>query len=437
MKNKITDVKYALDSLSVYRNLLKDMVINKLNTLLKCILEDNIELSTLINNYNDFYFSLINANSVNTFKSYIIKAIIFDENAFSRSSEVKSFDEINSSLKKAAYQDFICLQKIAEISAEDIKAYLKQGHPEWNFERDIIEDLPSWNFSECSVDYPIFEKFKEAESWSACVSDLADFYRKNGIGIFAKYKGFVWEDQGGAGSLKGIESPDPVRLSDLIEYNAEREVVIENTLNFLKGYAANNILLYGDRGTGKSSTVKALLNEYSSHGLRVIELPRTFISDFNKIIRLIKNRPQKFIIFIDDLAFEDSEISYTSLKAILEGGLENRPKNVVIYATSNRRHLIKERFSDLQGDTREEIHESDTIQEKLSLSDRFGITVTFMSPDQNKYIEIVEGIVKNRDLNIDRDTLKKEAIKWEMRYNGRSPRTAKQFVDWLEGKLKF
>jgi predicted AAA+ superfamily ATPase len=220
-------------------------------------------------------------------------------------------------------------------------------------------------------------------------------------------------------------------------YEAERARVIENTLQFLKGFPANNALFYGDRGTGKSSTVKALLNEYYSQGLRMIEVPKTYLTDFPLIISLLKNRPEKFIIFVDDLAFEESGENYNALKAVLEGGLENRPNNVLIYATSNRRHLVKESFKDRAGlqsnNQDDEVRAADNIQEKLSLSDRFGITVTFAAPSQNKYLQIVEGIAEKRNLKFDKEKLYQEALKWQMRYNGRSPRTAKQFIDWVEG----
>ncbi|MGB9793080.1 MAG: ATP-binding protein, partial [Thermacetogeniaceae bacterium] len=221
---------------------------------------------------------------------------------------------------------------------------------------------------------------------------------------------------------------------------AERAEVIENTIHFLSGFPANNVLLYGDRGTGKSSTVKALLNEFHERGLRLVELPKEYLSDFPEVLRKLKGRCLKFIIFIDDLAFEDSAESYTALKAVLEGGLESRPSNVVVYATSNRRHLIKEKFSDRgglhYGSPDDEVRAHDTIQEKLSLADRFGITVIFPSPDKEQYLKIVEGIAAKRGLNIEKEQLHEEALRWEKRNNGRSPRTARQFVDWLEGHLK-
>ena len=174
-------------------------------------------------------------------------------------------------------------------------------------------------------------------------------------------------------------------------------------------------------------------------GLRLIELKKENLKDFTNIIRLLKNKPQKFIIFIDDLVFEENEDSYSAMKTILDGGVENRPDNMIIYATTNRRHLVKETFADRAGlgssNSSDEIYANDTIQEKLSLSDRFGITISFMAPDQNKFLEIVQGLVKARGLEIEEEYLFREAKKWELWYNGRSARTAKQFVDWIEGEI--
>jgi predicted AAA+ superfamily ATPase len=283
--------------------------------------------------------------------------------------------------------------------------------------------------------YKIKKLLMDSRSWPGCASELVEFHRRCGSGIFSRYRAFVWR----GGAFEGVGSPDPVRFSDLISYELEREDVIQNTLHFLDGKPANNILLYGDRGTGKSTTVKALVNEYHSRGLRMIELPKRSLADFPLIIRQLAGRNLKFILFVDDLAFEDNEENYTALKAALEGGLESKPDNVLIYATSNRKHLIKERFSDRaglgSGNTDDEVRAADTMQEKLSLSDRFGMTVVFSSPDKKQYLEIVEGLAKKRGLNADREYLQREAMKWELQYNGRSPRTARQFVDWLEGQL--
>ena len=230
-----------------------------------------------------------------------------------------------------------------------------------------------------------------------------------------------------------------------------------NTMQFLAGFPANNVLLYGDRGTGKSSSVKALLNEGSPGGedggggggrsgadagsrvrwsaLRLIEVPKARLADFPIIVSLLRGRPQRFILFVDDLSFEEGETQYKELKAMLEGGLEARPSNVVVYATSNRRHLVREHFSDRASPNSDEVHARDTQQEKLSFADRFGLTITFPTPDQAKYLQIVEGLARRQGLPISPAALRARAIEWAAWHNGRSGRTARQFVDHLTGEL--
>ena len=256
---------------------------------------------------------------------------------------------------------------------------------------------------------------------------------KNGTGRSTAYTAFVWEryDNEDEGRLREIKEPDPVRLKDLIGYESQKQEIIENTENFLKGIPANNLLLYGARGTGKSSTVKAILNEYADEGLRLIEVDKEQLGDFTRIIRLLRYKKQKFIIFVDDLVFAENEASYSALKTILEGRVENRPDNILIYATTNRRHLVQEKFSD-----REDVNYKDTREEKLSLADRFGITISFLAPNQIEFLQIVKGIVESRNIEIDEKELESEALKWEKWHNGRSPRSAVQFANWLEGNVK-
>lgn len=449
------------EALAIYRNLLEDKVIKKLNGLINYLDGDKPELDGFIRLYNEFFFQLTVSNSTGTFKNYIIEKLIFDENPFSRLAEEVCFDDIDELLIQAVSKDMDSLYAVSCLTSNEIKELAMDKICSCDMERDVInklphmtrkdrplvlEKLPSWEFQKktnsnhkvFSMQYiKMFEILHSCSRWGEKVKELSDFYYRNGAGMFARYGAFVWESIEGKSCLRGIEVRDPIRLSDFIGYGQERLEVIENTEKFLKGLPANNVLLYGDRGTGKSSTVKAIANEYREMGLRIIEIPRKHLVDFPVVIRQIKGRKCRFIIFIDDLAFEDSEESYTVLKSVLEGGVENRPDNVLIYATSNRRHLIKEKFSDRAGfrsdDPDDEIRAQDTMQEKLSLSERFGITVIFSSPDKKRYLEIVEGLAAQRGINIDRDRLQKEAMKWELMYNGRSARTAKQFVDWLEG----
>jgi len=203
----------------------------------------------------------------------------------------------------------------------------------------------------------------------------------------------------------------------------------------LAGLPANNILLYGDRGTGKSSTVKALLNRYRENGLRMVEVKKSDLADFPRLVRELRTSPQRFVLFVDDLSFEENEVEYKELKAVLEGGLESRPENVVIYATSNRRHLVRERFTDRQPEYPEngEVRPGDTVQEKLSLADRFGVTVLFMAPDKALYLEIVRGLAARRGISWPREELERQALLWEAWQNGRSGRSARQFIDSIWG----
>jgi len=442
-------VKTALESLTVYRGILRDEAVNALYLVLKDVTNKSINFSDFINGYCDFYYKLVNHNPEVCFKDYLIEKIIFDDNAFSKLCEKVTLDCVGESLVKAVENDLACLNVVSSVSAKDIKEAALKILDKSGSENDIITNLPEWSQGNGKDNIPanilttevgeIFKLFKSSDDWRKCLKPMADFYKKNGSGMFANYKGFVWEKNQGKGYLKGVSYTDPVRFSDLIGYELQRKEVIDNTLQFLKGYPANNILLYGDRGTGKSSTLKALLNEYSHLGLRLIELPKAYLADLPHVLREIRDRQLRFIIFIDDLAFSDNEENYTALKAVLEGGLESKPQNVVIYATSNRRHLIKERFSErsglASGNYDDEVRAADTLQEKLSLADRFGITITFSSPDQKEYLEIVDGLARNRKLNIDAETLHREALRWELHYNGRSPRTARQFIDWLEGRV--
>jgi hypothetical protein len=235
--------------------------------------------------------------------------------------------------------------------------------------------------------------------------------------------------------LRGVRHPDPICLDELIGDKRQRDLIRRNTEQFLARLPANNVLLYGDRGTGKSSTVKALLNAYAERGLRLLEVGRSKLADFPTIVELLGEQPEHFILFVDDLSFDEQETGYKDLKAVLEGGLEVRPANVLVYATSNRRHLVMERQSDRAQPGDDELHGFDTVQEKLSLADRFGITLTFVTPDQEHYLEIVRGLAQRRGLAMPDEQLRARALQWATRHNGRSGRSARQFVDDLTGEL--
>jgi predicted AAA+ superfamily ATPase len=273
------------------------------------------------------------------------------------------------------------------------------------------------------------------EHWADGVEQLAAYYRQFGTGLFAEYRALRWQ----AGKFVGIRYPDAVKLNALVGYESQRDALLKNTEFLLSGEAALHVLLYGSRGSGKSSLVKALLNEYSdgaSGKLRLLEVAKSDLKDLPQIVEKLRGVPQKFIIFVDDLSFEEDDDAFKALKVVLEGNLTARPQNVVVYATSNRRHLIREFFADRPNPKdNEEVYAWDTMQEKLSFSDRFGLTLTFEAADQKTYLKIVNHLAAQAKINLSQEDLEYQALQWATRHNGRSGRTARQFVDFLKADL--
>jgi len=260
------------------------------------------------------------------------------------------------------------------------------------------------------------------------------FYKEFGVGKFGLNKAFnVEELPGGKADIEPITRIEHIYLRDLVGYEEQKKELVENTEAFLKGIPANNVLLFGDAGTGKSSSVKAIVNEYYERGLRIIEVYKHQFKLLSDILEQVKDRNYKFIIYMDDLSFEESELEYKYLKAILEGGLGKRPGNVLIYATSNRRHLIRETFKDKQEED-EELHTRDTVQEKLSLSARFGLNIYFGSPERDEFRKIVKALAERNGITMDEKELFDEAGRWELSHGGLSGRTASQFIIYLQGR---
>jgi len=250
---------------------------------------------------------------------------------------------------------------------------------------------------------------------------------------------FIWQRRNGMGLFRPVRHIDPIRLADLKGINWAITTLVRNTRQFLNGAPANHALLWGERGTGKSSAVKALLNEFYPDGLRLVQLHRHDLLDLPEIMERLWDRQEKYILFCDDLAFEADDAEYKELKALLEGGLHERPKNMLIYATSNRRHLMPTRMSDsiahAMASENDEAHPGDTLEEQLSLVDRFGLRLGFYHIDQETYLEIVQNMVSARGISYDPDKLEHEALRWTLSHSSRSGRSARQFVDDLEGRL--
>ncbi len=279
------------------------------------------------------------------------------------------------------------------------------------------------------------KQIAEAEDKKQVFEAVTGFYKEHGVGLIGMNKAFRLQEINGITELVPITNTEEVCLSDLIGYEEQKRKLVENTRAFVEGRKANNVLLYGDAGTGKSTSIKAILNEYYKDGLRMIEIYKHQFSELAGLISRIKNRNYKFIIYMDDLSFEEFEIEYKYLKAVIEGGLEIKPDNVLIYATSNRRHLIRETWSDRSDMSKDELHRSDTMQEKLSLVARFGISICFMSPNQKQFFEIVRKLAERHpEIVLSEEELLQKANAWELSHGGLSGRTAQQFITYLLGK---
>ena len=400
--DKNRKIKFYIDSICIY-NIKNDDVISKLYTL--C---ENAEKDNVYKCYSSFFNALSSCGSL---KQYISELILYDDNAFTRAAAGNKADELSPSVISAVKSDLEKLEKISDFCADNIIS---------DYNKEILETLPKWEIGKAKA--PL------SDVWASQLDDLISYHKENGYGIYAKYCAFSWRDK----DFVPITSLDTISLSDLKNYEIQRNQVVENTLAFLNGLPANNILLYGDRGTGKSSTVHAILNEYKSRGLRMIEISKGDINELALIREKISQSPMKFIIFIDDLSFDSKDDSFAELKAALEGSLSGRKENAIIYATSNRRHLIKENFTEREND----VHKSDTIQEELSLSDRFGLSINFMNPDKADYRDIVLKIASDRSFSFDEEELLTGAEQWARRRGGRSPRCAKQYIDYIEASKK-
>lgn len=370
----------------------------------------------------------------NLWHTYLTYLLVNNENAFSTASEIRG--EISGSINELAYHDFeifkelydfdfVAVEKALETSCyamiADYKGSDDQGKMFNKRIRDRICELSRRLGSTESID-----EFKK---------DMSEFYKDFGVGKLGLHKAFRLEHLQTEANARivPITKIAHVQLDDLVGYEIAKKKLIDNTEAFIQGKRANNCLLFGDAGTGKSSSIKAILNQYYEQGLRIIEIYKHQFQDLNDVIAQIKNRNYKFIIYMDDLSFEDFEIEYKYLKAVIEGGLEKKPDNILIYATSNRRHLVRERFSDKE-DRNDDLHTNDTVQEKLSLVSRFGVTIYFGSPDKKEFQEIVTSLARRNGITMDRDELLLKANAWELQHGGFSGRTAQQFIDYLLGQ---
>lgn len=368
----------------------------------------------------------------NIWHVFLANLLVNNENGYSMACEIRG--NVTGTINQLALHDIKIFKELYDYDFTDMMQVMSA--PEFNMLLSYTASFQESKVYNARIRDRIChlaEKFNDDNTAEAMKDTLTEFYKDYGVGKLGLHKAFrVRHGEDGA-VIEPILNIAHVRLDDLVGYEIPKKKLIDNTEAFVSGRKANNCLLFGDAGTGKSSSIKAIANEYYDRGLRIIELYKHQFNDLNDVIAQIKNRNYKFIIYMDDLSFENFETEYKYLKAVIEGGLEKKPENVLIYATSNRRHLVRENFSDKE-DRRDELHASDTVQEKLSLAYRFGVTIFFTSPDKKQFEQIVKTLAVRYGVVMEEEELLAQANKWELAHGGLSGRTAQQFIDYLLGQ---
>lgn len=373
----------------------------------------------------------------NLWQNYLTFVLIMDENPFSLTcekigaSEGASANHFAKNDFQAFYElfhyDFGPLEQALGIDCfSELSDYRAISKPELMYNKNVSEKVRTLSHT-----------LAEAKDADEFFDGITGFYRDYGVGMFGLNKAFriYCPENSTRVEFKAINNMDQVVLDDLIGYEIQKKKLVDNTKAFVEGRKANNVLLFGDSGTGKSTSIKAIVNEFYDQGLRMIEIYKHQFASLSNVIAQIKNRNYRFIIYMDDLSFEEFEIEYKFLKAVIEGGVETKPENILIYATSNRRHLIKENWSDRNDVTVQNgMHQSDTMEEKLSLVHRFGVTINYSKPNQKEYFNIAIQLARRLGVTLSDDEICAEANKWELSHGGISGRTAQQFANYLAGQ---
>lgn len=372
----------------------------------------------------------------NLWHNYLTFVLVTNENSFSMTSEKVGAN--NGTVNHFAKNDFQVFMNLFHYDFRPIEEtlgidcfstildYKAIGKTERMYNKNVSEKVRA-----------LSDELAAAEDVDTFFNAVVKFYKDYGVGMFGLNKAFRISDNDGKLQFHAINNMEQVALDDLVGYEIQKKKLVDNTEAFVQGRKANNCLLFGDSGTGKSTSIKAIVNEYYDKGLRMIEIYKHQFKDLSNVIASIKNRNYKFIIYMDDLSFEEFEIEYKFLKAVIEGGVETKPENVLIYATSNRRHLIKETWndrSDVQVDNG--MHKSDTMEEKLSLVNRFGVTINYSKPSQKEFFNIAVELCRRAGVTMSDEEIKAEANKWELSHGGISGRTAQQFANYLAGQQK-
>ena len=396
MQKELDKIKLGFSSIVIFRNILKTKVIKKLLKFLNCETKENIDNIKQIDLYCEFLSELFKSD--NNLADFILSQIFLDDNIYISKCILKQ--EINNNLKKIFKNELNFFKYISSFDFSSI------------FNKEYSKDIAELEIKEIDFYKIYFEHIKNID--------------KKGYGIFYNNNMFVLDDRK---NIIAVKNKDNQNIKKLYGYETERNKVLSNTKILIEGKKANNILLYGDAGTGKSSTVKAVANYFKDEGIRLIEIKKNQLHFITDIIEKLSCSPLKFIIFIDDLTFSSNDDTFSYLKAILEGGVNSFPNNIAVYVTSNYRHLIKENFTDRTGD---DIHIEDTIQQIMSLTNRFGMIITFQRPGRDLFKEIVLSYAKENNIKTDKEELIKQAEAYAIRSAGRSPRVAKQFIELLK-----
>ena len=426
--------------LILYRDLGENSILRKLAGIFEDYEKDNCSAAELTTRIYEQMKALLDLSTVygfdeNLWHNYLTFILLTNENSFSMTSEkVGANDGTVNHFAKADFKvfkhlfdfDFSAIERDLELDCFSTVCHYKAiGKKERMYNKNVSEKVQV-----------VSRQIEQAEDENEIFKIITDFYKAYGVGMFGLNKAFRIREAGSGVEFLPVNNTEQVLLKDLVGYEIQKKKLVDNTEAFVKGLPANNVLLFGDAGTGKSTSIKAILNEYYDQGLRMIEIYKHQFQDLSSVIAQIKNRNYRFIIYMDDLSFEEFEIEYKFLKAVIEGGMETKPDNVLIYATSNRRHLIRETWGDRSDMEQDEgMHRSDTMQEKLSLVARFGVTINFSKPTQKEYFQIVTELAKRYpEITLTDAELCAEANKWELSHGGISGRTAQQFINYLAGK---
>ncbi|MCI1306150.1 MAG: ATP-binding protein [Lachnospiraceae bacterium] len=434
---------HIISRLVMYGSMPKDTILMQLSDICTSAREGRESRDVLVTRcYQQIKRILIIATDYgfdrNLWQNYLTFLLITDENPFSLTCEKVGATPGGSCNYFAAgdfkifmelfHYDFSWLENLLGIDCfSRILHYKAIGKPELMYNKNVSEKVQV-----------LSDQLDAAKDENEFFDAVTAFYRDYGVGMFGLNKAFrIIEHEDGPVGFHPINNMDKVMLDDLIGYEIQKKKLVDNTKAFVEGRRANNCLLFGDSGTGKSTCIKAIVNEFYPQGLRMIEIYKHQFKNLSNVIAQIKNRNYKFIIYMDDLSFEEFEIEYKFLKAVIEGGVETKPDNILIYATSNRRHLIKETWSDRDDmESGNGLHRSDTMEEKLSLVHRFGVTISFSKPSQQEYFRIVTGLARKNGITMSDEELKAGANKWELSHGGISGRTAQQYVTYLLGMQK-